>query len=179
MEKKYVLISLDDEITKKITEALGNKTCKKIISFLAENDESSEKDIADALGMPINTIEYNLKKLIEAELIEKTKKFFWSKKGRKIDLYTVSEKSIIISPKAKISSKIKSILPIAIISGLGAILVKIFFNQQTQTIQIEDTPQEFMTGTGTSLMQLPSWTWFLVGAIITLTFFIIYNWKKL
>ena len=128
MEKKYLLISFEDKRVKKLAEIMGNKTCKKIIDYLAERKEISEKDISDALKIPINTVEYNLKKLLEVELIEKTKNFFWSKKGRKIDLYKLSNKSIIISPKSKsINSKIKSILPVALISGLGAVLVRYFF----------------------------------------------------
>ena len=71
-EKKYVLVSMDDERIKKISEALGNKTCKKIIDFLADEKEASETDISEALKLPLNTVEYNLKKLVQAELVPKS-----------------------------------------------------------------------------------------------------------
>ena len=63
MDDKFILMGLNDKRSKKIAEVLGNKTCKKIIDYLAETKQASEKDIADALNIPINTTEYNLKKL--------------------------------------------------------------------------------------------------------------------
>jgi predicted transcriptional regulator len=83
MEKKYILLSLEDPKSKKLSEVLGNKTCKKIIDFLTETKEASEKDISDALNIPLSTTEYNLKKLVGADLVEKTKNFFGAKKEKK------------------------------------------------------------------------------------------------
>ena len=69
MDDKFIMMNLDDERSKKVAEVLGNKTCKKILDHLSETKEASEKDIADALGIPINTTEYNLKKLIGVGLV--------------------------------------------------------------------------------------------------------------
>ena len=190
MEKKYILISMEDERTKHLSEVLGNKTCKKIIDLLAEEKEASEKDIADKLKVPINTIEYNLKKLVQAELIEKSKTFFWSKKGKKIDMYHLSNKSIIISPSpSKVSSKIKSILPVALLSGLGAVLIKTFFYSPQIIQQKTDaglasefatqTPQNVIPNGNILLLNSPAWVWFLVGTLFTLVIFTIINWRKL
>ncbi len=195
MEKKYLLISMEDERTKKLSEVLGNKTCKKIVDFLSEN-EASEKDISDALGIPINTAEYNLKKLVESGLVEKTKNFFWSKKGRRIDMYKLSNKSIIISPKAsKVSSKVKSILPVVLASGLGALLIKIFYNQTVQDSTFFKAEERIMAGSSdvaAGVTQKASenaalffsqpgliWIWFLSGAVIAILIFAILNWRKL
>ena len=90
-----LLISLDVEKSKPLAEVLASKTCKEIINILAQ-EELSEKDISEKLNSPINTIEYNLKKLLKAELIEKSQNFFWSVKGKKIPTYKLSNKSIII-----------------------------------------------------------------------------------
>ena len=68
-KNNFLLISLDDEKSKSIAEVLSSKICKEIINLLAQN-ELSEKDISERLNSPINTIEYNLKKLLKAELIE-------------------------------------------------------------------------------------------------------------
>jgi DNA-binding transcriptional ArsR family regulator len=122
-EKNYILVSMEDEKTEKIATILGSKVCKKILDVLTKK-EYSEKELADTLKIPINTIEYNLKKLLHAELVEKTKQFFWSKKGKKISVYRLSNKSIIISPKSKISSAVKAILPVVLLSGLGSLIVK-------------------------------------------------------
>jgi predicted transcriptional regulator len=187
MNKKYILISMEDKKIKKLAEVLGNKTCKKIINLLAEK-ESSEKDIADSLNIPINTVEYNLKKLIQAEFIEKAKNFFWSKKGKKIDIYKLSNKSIIISQKSsQVSSKLKSILPVAIFSGLCAVLLKYVFllnqpltrlgkdvllSEETKTVSLE-------AGNTFFIQPSPIWVWFLAGALLAILIFAILNWRKL
>src|SRR3989344_8185966 len=94
---KYILVSLEDEKAKKIAEILSNKTAKKILDFLADKNEASETDIAQELGIPLNTAEYNIKKLLEADLIGKAKNFFWSVRGKKIDMYKLARKHIVIS----------------------------------------------------------------------------------
>ena len=47
MEKKYLLVSMEDEKAKHLAGVLGNKTCKKIIDLLSETKELSEKDLSD------------------------------------------------------------------------------------------------------------------------------------
>jgi DNA-binding transcriptional ArsR family regulator len=121
IEKKYVLVSLDDAKTGKIAEVLGNKTCKIILELLSE-EEFSEKDISDRLNIPMNTVNYNVKKLKEVGLIEE-KKHFFSIKGKRIPVYRVSNKSIIISPKKSSFSKIKNFLPVVIIASLFSIFL--------------------------------------------------------
>lgn len=118
-------MGLDDERSKKVAEILGNKTCKKIIDFLADINEASEKDISDALKIPINTVEYNLKKLLDAGLVEKTKNFFWSKKGRKIDLYKLARKHIVIStkPSKPNLTALKTIIPVILSIAIVALLI--------------------------------------------------------
>ena len=197
MTKKYLMVSMDDERAKAIAEVLGNPTCRKITDFLAETKDASEKDIADALRAPINTIEYNLKKLLKAEMIEKTKNFFWSKKGRKIDLYKLSNKTILISPKQRITSKIKSVLPVAILSGLGAILVRQFLVVknifETRAPEVLTQAQDAVMSTARAeaanivvekgnfffTTPSPAWLWFLGGALTAIFLFAIFNWRKL
>ncbi len=122
-DDKYILMGLDDERAKDMAEVLGNKTCKKIIDFLAETKEASEQDIATALGIPLNTTEYNLNKLKKSGLVVSSKNFFWSRKGRKIEMYQLAKKHIIISPTKKPSmTAIRALLPIFLIL-IAAILI--------------------------------------------------------
>jgi DNA-binding transcriptional ArsR family regulator len=184
-DKKYLLISMDDDRAKKLADVLGNKSCKKIIDLLAEKD-MSEKEISIQLKIPINTVEYNLKKLLNAEIVEKTKKFFWSKKGKKIEMYTLSNKSIIISPKSRISSKVKSILPTALLSLAGALAIKYNYSlniirQSAKDAMLKSTPTitEEAGSFFSTPQPFPIWGWFLVGAIFTLVIITILNWRKL
>lgn len=198
---------MDDEKAESLANVLGNKTCKKILEFLSEK-EASEQDIADALKIPINTVEYNLKKLLESGFVEKSKNFFWSKKGRKILTYKISNKSIVISPKPKESSKVRSILPVAIISAIAALLIKLYFNAQQTLMRgaefgaeagvesggdlgvVSEAPQAAVdmapeitdkaAGSVAGLIQLPDIAvWFLIGALFCLIIFAILNWRKL
>jgi len=122
MANKYVMISMEDDSVKHLAGVLGNKTAKKILDVLAEK-EMSENDIAKELGIPINTTEYNLKKLVSAGLIEPSKAFFWSVKGKKIPVYKISNKSIIISPKKRMGI---GLLATLIVSGLAAGALKYY-----------------------------------------------------
>src|SRR3989338_6671681 len=118
MSDKYINFDIDDPRASSIAEAMSNKTSKKILSLLAEK-EMSESDIASELTMPLNTVGYNIDKLLKAGLIEKTKTYFLSSKGKKIPTYKISNKKILISPKKLISTG-----HLAIISALiGAILL--------------------------------------------------------
>ena len=117
-EEKYLNVDLYDPRSAAIAEVMTNKTCKKILELVTEK-EMSESDIASSLNIPLNTVGYNIKKLLEAGLIEKSKVYFWSVKGKRIPTYRISNKKIIISPKRLISA-----VPIAMFAGiLGAILI--------------------------------------------------------
>jgi len=117
MDDKFILMGLNDERSVKVAEVLKNKTCKKMINHLGDVKEASEKDISDACGIPMNTVGYNLKNLIEVGLVEKTKNFFWSVKGKKIKMYKLAKKHIIISPSKKPSlSSLKGILPVILLA---------------------------------------------------------------
>lgn len=184
---KYIAVSLDDEKAKDIAEVISNKTAKKILNILSEKD-LSESDIASSLNLPLNTIEYNLKKLEKAGLIEKAKQFFWSTRGKKIPTYKLANKSILISTK----QKIKGILPAAVFSFIAAIGIRFYFSSQQITNQImkaeefageaatagavERAPEVIQTLSTQPLELL--WLFFLAGALTALLIFLMLNWRK-
>ncbi|MEN9626242.1 MAG: hypothetical protein RL557_570 [archaeon] len=123
-DDKFILMGIDDENSKDIAEILKSKTAKKILDYLGDVKEASEKDLADKLGIPINTVEYNLKKLIKAGLVVPSGNFFWSVKGKKIPMYKLAKKHIIIGTKKPNLNMLKTLLPVvAVIVGLIALLV--------------------------------------------------------
>ncbi len=187
MSEKYVLFSLDDEKSKNLGEVISNKTARHIVNYLAEQ-EASEKDIADDLDIPINTVEYNLKKLLKAGVVEKSKNYFWSKKGKRIDMYNVVNKLIVIAPKNSFYSKLKGIIPAFIVIGLISVFIAIWKNSHSAVQKAEDMlTQEATNGAirafeaaGTaSSTSLPVWAWFLTGGVIAIVMLLIWNWKKL
>ena len=176
------MLSLDDEKAGQISEIIGSKTCKAILDLLTEK-ELTESEIASELKIPLNTIDYNVKKLVSSGLIE-PKKFFWSVKGKKIPSYRISNKSIIISPK---SNKVKTILPVVLISGLAALIVRQFTLPQTydfaEKVMIESTaPLAASANFATSSLPLTQASpvfWFIGGCVFALGLFLILNWKRI
>jgi len=124
MNKKYIMFDMSDQKLSVLAEVLSNKTSKQILEYLADK-EASETEISRDLKLPANTVNYNIKKLVESGLIEVSKNWFWSVKGKKILRYRVANKKIIISPKSS-SSSTKGILSAFIITGVAALAVKLF-----------------------------------------------------
>ena len=186
-DDKFMLISMEDETSKAVAEVLVSKTCKKIINYLAEVKEASQKDLSDALKIPMNTLDYNVKKLLESGFIQKKKNFFWSKKGKKIIMYELSNKSIVISPKKSTTEKIKSIIPAFILTAAGTFAVSVFekinyvTNSQTYDSSMESVVLSAVAKTPTiiSPQTFPLWGWFLAGALLAIFIISIINWRKL
>ncbi len=191
----YILVSLDDEKSKSIAEVLSSPTCKKIINYLAEvsEGEASQKDLSDALKIPMNTLDYNIKKLLSSGFVQKRKNFFWSKKGKKIIMYELSNKSVVISHKKHVSEKIKSIIPAAIITAAGTFALwtyqKISLVRNVGNDAVLKS-QEIMATAGSGSNAIPPetilsphsnplWLWFLVGGIVAILIISVVNWKKL
>lgn len=191
MSDKYVLFGLDDDKAKKLGYAISNDTARKIVNFLAEN-EASETEISKQLGLAMNTVEYNLKKLLEAGIIEKSKKFFWSSKGKRISVYKVANKLIVIAPKKSGAySKLKSVVPVVLIAGILTAFIAWYskarvFMQEGLKKEIEEVAPTAVTGAREAVEKVPEivtsqpiWLWFLIGSLVAIIAFLIWNWKKL
>ena len=194
MADKYLLFSLDDEKAKNLGDVISSSTARKIVNFLAEQ-EASETEISKSLGLALNTAEYNLKKLLEAGIIEKSKKFFWSKKGKKINIYKVANKLIVIAPKkSRVYSKLKSVVPVVLISAILTAFIAWYsrtrvFMQKAAEKTVEKAGEEIATTTTagevaeklteTVLVYQPIWLWFLIGSLVAIIAFLIWNWKRL
>ena len=170
--KKYISLELGDSRLKEISEVLGNKTCKKILDLLSE-EELTVSDISERLDIPLNTADYNVKKLLKTGLIE-SKDFFWSLRKKKMPKYSVSNKKILISPK-KISRKMAVIISF-LTTGLIAYGIKIFNSGRTLVKEsaqvfsrestIQDTAMLAANQTPENIISPASvqpWMWFLMG----------------
>lgn len=99
MSDSYFNVDLNDPRASAIAEVLSNKSCKAILALLAEQSEITEGEIASKLSMPLNTVGYNMKKLVDAGFVEKSSGFFWSVKGKRVPKYHLANKKILIAPK--------------------------------------------------------------------------------
>lgn len=124
-KKNFLLLSLGDDKAKKIANVVSNSSCKKILDLLAEKDYT-ETELSKKLNVPISTVHYNLKQLIESKLIEGDK-YHYSEKGKEVKHYSLANKYIIIAPKDEDKSSIidalKSIIPIFVLGIVGTFLV--------------------------------------------------------
>ena len=186
MVETIINIDIDDPRSSEIAEILSNKTCKKILSLIAE-EELTETDISNKLNIPLNTVDYNTKKLINAGLIETTS-HFWSIKGKKMPTYKISKKKIIISPKSFASKNL--LLPL--ISSLGVLFVftKHFFSKKisaeqlvTKSVDFAESSNLAMTAPQTTeslksislLSNFVGWEWLLIGLWIGIILFFIFS----
>lgn len=111
-----ILVSLGDENLKGLGEVLGSKSCVKILELLAIKD-LAVSDIARELKMKINTTDYNVKKLVKVGLIEKSG-HWWSVKGKKMPVYQVTNKKIVISPRSSVAKKFLWVLGLTGAAGI-------------------------------------------------------------
>mgnify|MGYP001587095673 CR=1 FL=1 len=178
---KSIMVDLDDPRIDNIADVISNKTSKKILTILSEQ-ELSETDLSKNLNIPLNTIGYSIDKLEQVGLIEKAKDFYWSVKGKKIHKYKISNKRIVISPKSMIKGIIPSIIVVSIIT-LG---IKIFTSsQKVMTENIAPSASEVLKAVEPSqIASIPSvlanmtWAWFLLGGLIALLILVLWNLKN-
>ncbi len=53
-KKNFILLSMEDEKIKKISNVISNDSCRKILDYLA-NKEATESELASKLSIPIST----------------------------------------------------------------------------------------------------------------------------
>lgn len=125
MNNNFLLISLEEKGTKKIAEAINNDTGRKILDYLAKK-ECTESELSEQLKIPISTVHYNLKQLVDANLVI-VDEFHYSKKGKEINHYKLANKYIIIAPKQTDSTfmdALQKILPLTVITAIaGGVLL--------------------------------------------------------
>lgn len=197
-DKTSVMIDLDDPRTSEIADVISNKTSKKILEFLSSGEEKSESEISNELGMALNTVHYNVQKLVKSGLVEVAKKKMWSVKGKKIDYYRISNRKIVISPKKMIKGVIPAIvgtlivsLGIKFLSGSSSDIVLDggTFAKEEMLVRSADSAASalsYSSGRGMSEGVVDSvsnsgfggdvWLWFLLGALVSLFIYLMWNY---
>ena len=125
-KEKFVLVSLNEDKAKQLAQVIANESCRKILDYLAEK-EATETELAEKLMIPISTVHYNLKHLMDGGLVT-VDEFHYSEKGKEVNHYKLANKYIIIAPKTTygIKEKLKSILPVALLAAVGAGFIQLF-----------------------------------------------------
>lgn len=129
-KETFLLVSLNEDKAKELAQVVTNNTCRKILDYLADN-EATESELAEKLGLPISTVHYNLQQLQKGGLVE-SEEYHYSEKGKEVNHYRLANKYIIIAPKTTygLKEKLRSILPVALIAA-GVALFMQFFSRLT------------------------------------------------
>lgn len=179
---KFLLFNLDDKESKKLGEVISNSTCKKITNILTEKELSSS-EISKELSIPLNTVEYNLKKLQDAGIVEVSKNW-WSVKGKKVETFKIANKLIVISPKKSLSSKLSSILPVLLIAIVLTSFVSYYFSQDN--LSVRDSTESLKVSAAfdsQSVQESNDYNspglWFGLGALVVLIAFVMWNFNRL
>ncbi len=94
-DEKFLVVPLGKK-SKAITQTVSNDTAMEIMELLADGPLATSK-VAERLGIPLTTAQYNIEKLMEAGLV-KIAKTKYSEKGREVKLYEAMNRAIIILP---------------------------------------------------------------------------------
>ena len=139
-KEKFVLVSLKENKAKELAQVISNESCRKILDYLAENNDATETQLAEKLQLPISTVHYNLKHLLAGSLIT-ADEYHYSEKGKEVNHYKLANKYIIIAPKTTygIKEKLKSILPVGLIALATAGFIQLYlkyFGKTQATIKV-------------------------------------------
>lgn len=197
-EDSFILVNLKEDKAKKLAQVISNETSRKILDFLVKK-EASESEIAKELNIPISTIHYSLMHLKEVNLVQ-VDEFHYSKKGKVVDHYKLSNKMVIIAPMQpsveSIKDRLMKLFPAFLVSIAGAAtlrIIKIFQNKSLESqaipmmmkamdaeianVAANDGAMLYASRTIEPIAQTVSGTdialWFFVGTIFALAAYLI------
>ena len=196
--KNFLLVSLDERKAKELAQIVSNDVCRKILDCLAAKVKgATETEISKELEVPLSTVHYNLRQLVQSGIV-KTEEFHYSTKGREVLHYSLANKYIIIAPKAteSLAIKLKRILPVfAIVAGTG-IAIQLFTgfsgrlgNSLSSARQLQETgvaqkvaetavppaAQVLQKAAEAAPAQPSIALWFAIGALFAIVVYFIYD----
>lgn len=187
-EDTFLLVSLKEAESKKLARVISNESSRQILAYLV-NRNATETELSSKLGLPISTVHYNLQQLLKTGLIE-AKEFHYSEKGKEVNHYSLAKKYIIIAPAGeRIKTKLRNILPVAVIAAGAAGLIHLFskglfigkaasFKAAEMAAETGDeilagAPAMLAEGAPKSAAGLPIALWFLFGAVFAIVLYLI------
>lgn len=199
-KETFIMVSLDEHRSKELAQVISNETSRKILDYLSSKEDVSETDVSKDLGLPVSTVHYNVQHLLKVGLIE-SKEFKWSEKGKKVDLYNVAKKLIVIAPKGSsegFMEKLKGIMPAALVAVLGSAAIYAYQNIGSAVVAseaadagsammlksaapvLEAAPARMMAAdVAQSVVSEPNYAlWFLLGSLFALFVTLMYQYLR-
>jgi len=149
-DEKLLILPLNDENSKKISQIISSDTARAILEVIASAPRSTT-EIAEKLGIPLTTVQYNLEKLRDAGLV-KVARTKYSKKMKPVKLYTPQRKLVVIVPekteKQDVIATLKRYLTVIAFAVIGSGAVELLarklrtpvLEEAARSIQDEGAP---------------------------------------
>ena len=96
MPDGVIILEPGDEKAQKIAKAIASRTAGEILQLLKDGSHASTQ-IAEALEIPITTVQYHLENLVDAGIINVVERR-WSQKGREVKVYGLRDQMLIVVP---------------------------------------------------------------------------------
>jgi DNA-binding transcriptional ArsR family regulator len=92
-----IILEPGDERAQKIAKAMASRKAGEILQLLKEESHASTQ-IAEALQIPITTVQYHLENLVDAGIVTVVERR-WSQKGREVKVYGLRDQMLIVVPR--------------------------------------------------------------------------------
>ncbi|HDS46294.1 MAG TPA: ArsR family transcriptional regulator [Methanomicrobia archaeon] len=125
-EEKLLILPLNDKNSKLISQVISNDTARAILETISDAPRSTT-EIAEKLGIPLTTVQYNLEKLAEAGLV-KVARTRYSRKMKPVKLYAPQRKYVVIAPgtadRSDVIAALKRYLTIIAVAVFGSLAIE-------------------------------------------------------
>ncbi len=125
-EERLLILPLNDKNSKLISQVISNDTARDILETIADAPRSTT-EIAEQLGIPLTTVQYNLEKLAEAGLV-KVARTRYSRKMKPVKLYAPQRKYVVIAPgkaeRSDVIAALKRYLTLIAVALFGSMAIE-------------------------------------------------------
>ncbi|MBN1456047.1 MAG: helix-turn-helix transcriptional regulator [Methanomicrobia archaeon] len=125
-EEKLLILPLNDKSSKLISQVISNDTARDILETISDAPRSTT-EIAEKLGIPLTTVQYNLEKLAEAGLV-KVARTRYSRKMKPVKLYAPQRKYVVIAPgkaeRSDVIAALKRYLTLIAVAIFGSLAIE-------------------------------------------------------
>ena len=138
-DEKLLILPLNDKNSKKLSQIISNDTARNVLEAIASQSLSASQ-IAEKLGIPLSTVQYNLEKLNDAGLVkvERTK---YSEKMKPVKIYAPQRKYIVIVPektgRRDVIAALKRYLTVIAFAVVGSGAIE-FFTMKMKSPALEE-----------------------------------------
>jgi DNA-binding transcriptional ArsR family regulator len=123
----------------KVANALNNEKCKRILDHLYTHKDATETELSKALNIPLSTVHYNMKVLVDAKLVN-TDTYSYSTRGKEVTHYKANKQPIVIVQEESQLSLLRAIVPAALVAAGAAAIYQITQRASPQTFDTMAAP---------------------------------------